>query len=62
MPYLRNDADTPGGWSMVGPDGDVRRLDRKYAQFAPMGDGLAGLASTAQVDHLQPSRTASRPG
>ena len=26
------------------PDGDVRRLDREYAQFAPMGDGLVGLA------------------
>ena len=44
MPYLRNDADTPGGWSLVESDGDVRRLDREYAQFAPMGDGLVGLA------------------
>jgi len=44
MPYLRNDADTPGGWSLVESHGDVRRLNREYAQFAPMGDGLVGLA------------------
>ncbi len=44
MPYLRQDPDAPGGWSLVEQDGDVRSLSRSYAQFAPVGDGLVGLA------------------
>jgi hypothetical protein len=43
MPYLREDSDAPGGWSLVEQDGDVRPLSRSYAQFAPMGEGLVGL-------------------
>jgi hypothetical protein len=44
LPYLREDPAAPGGWSLVGTDGDVRPLDREYAAFAPMGDGLVGIA------------------
>jgi hypothetical protein len=44
MAYLRRDPDAPGGWSVVEQDGDVRPLSRSYAQFAPMGAGLVGLA------------------
>jgi hypothetical protein len=44
MPYLREDRQAPGGWSLVERDGRVRPLDRAYAQFAPVGDGMVALA------------------
>jgi hypothetical protein len=43
LPYLRHDPGAAGGWSLVEADGRARPLDRAYAQFAPMGDGLVGL-------------------
>ena len=44
VPYLALDG---GTWNLVEPDGNTRPLDREYAAFAPMGDGLVG---TTYVD------------
>lgn len=44
VPYLALDG---GTWNLVEPDGTKRPLDREYAAFAPMGDGLVG---TTYVD------------
>ena len=42
VPYL---AATDAGWSLVRPGGDAQPLPRAYDAFAPMGDGLVGIAS-----------------